>query len=441
MGTLLVVFAVTTLMIAANALYVAAEFATVSARKSRLHQEAEAGNRLARILMPIIDDPHKLDNYVAACQLGITASSLVLGFYGQSAIATAIVPLFMNFGGELAAQSISAVVVLIFLTILQVVLGELLPKSIALRYPERLAELTAIPMTWSLVLFRPFIALFNGTGVLILRILGVPPAAAHTHLHAPEEIEMLVAASAKGGLLDRDERELLDNAFQMSEKTAADIMVPRTSVVAAPLSMPVADQLAQIVREGYSRMPLYRSSIDDIAGFVHIRDLYRLYVGGETDVQGVLRKAPLVPESASAADVWNRLRQEESYVAIVFDEHGGTAGMITVEDMIEEIFGNVEDEFDGEVIAMTSGVDGRIVVAGDESIADVNEEYHLQLPTENVHTIGGLIIEALGREPHQGDEVTIAGVSLRADVVAGHAVRQVGMRLPEPADDDSEAQP
>lgn len=427
MGAILLISAVTALMIAFNALYVAAEFATISARKTSLRQQAEAGNGLARMLVPIIDDPHRLDNYIATCQLGITASSLVLGYYGQSAIAALLTPLFVGFGGELAAQSISAIVVLVLLTILQVVLGELVPKSVAVRYPERLAALTVIPLRWSMLLFHPFILLFNGTGNLILRALRVPPAGGHAHVHAPDEIALLVAESAKGGLLEDDERELLTNAFQVGTQTAADIMVPRTRLTAAPLSSPLPAVLALAAHEGYSRIPLYRESIDDIAGIVHIRDLYRLHVAGEPLVAPALRQVPLVPESASATDVWNRLRQEGSYVAIVFDEYGGTAGMITIEDMIEEIFGDVEDEFDSEPIAMTRGPDGRAQLAGDEPVEVANAAYGLDLPTDGPHTVGGLILDALGREPRVGDEVTVAGARLRVDAVEGASIRMLSV--------------
>lgn len=425
MGNVIMVIAVTALMIAFNALYVAAEFATVSSRKTRLRQQAEAGDRLARLLVPIVDEPRRLDTYVAACQLGITASSLVLGYYGQAAIATAFTPLLAGIGGELAAQSISAVVVLVTLTVLQVVFGELVPKSIALRYPERLALLTTLPMRWSLVLFRPFIALFNGTGNLILRALGVPPASGHAHIHSPEELELLVSESAKGGLIEADERALLTNVFHINEQSAGDIMVPRTRLTAAPLTMRVPELLKLATRDGYSRIPLYRASIDDIAGIVHIRDLYRLYVAGEHDAGAILRTVPFVPESKPAAAVWNQLRAENSYVAIVFDEHGGTAGMISVEDLIVEIFGDVGDEFDAEPLGMTPATDGRISIAGDTSIDELNLRYTLQLPADEVRTVGGLVLATLGRVAEVGDETTVDGVHLRVETVDGNAVTLV----------------
>jgi putative hemolysin len=241
MSSILVMLVVTTTLVALTALYVAAEFATVSARRQRISRQATAGDRLAQLLEPIMASPARLDTYIAACQVGITVSSLVLGFYGQSAIAGAIAPMFSQLGGLQAttAQSVAATVVLVVLTIFHVVLGELVPKSVALRYPERLARLTVVPMRWSMALFRPLIALFNGSGVLILRLLGVPPAEHHMHVHSPEEIELLVAESAKGGLLEPDERQLLRNAFHVGELTATQVMVPRMQTVVAPIDTPL----------------------------------------------------------------------------------------------------------------------------------------------------------------------------------------------------------
>jgi CBS domain containing-hemolysin-like protein len=433
MSTVLLVIVVTVVMIALTALYVAAELATVSARKAKIQQQAAAGNRFAIMLAPIIADSRQLDTAIAASQLGITAASLVLGSYGQSTIAGMLTPLFVGLGGEALASSLSTIIVLVALTTLSVVLGELVPKSIALRYPEQTALATVLPIRWSAMLFRPLIVVFNGTADLILRALGVHAAGSHTHVHAPDEIELLVAESTKGGLLDRDERELLSNAFHVGELRAAEVMVPRTQLTAAPLATPVPELLALAARAGYSRIPLYRASIDVIAGIVHIRDLYRLYVAGTHEVQSVLRQVPFVPASASATVVWNRLRQEGSYVAIVFDEYGGTAGMITVEDLIAEIFGDVEDEFDAEPLAMTAGPDGRVALPGDMALAEVNTTFGLRLPEADVHTLGGLIIDVLGRAPRVDDVVTVAGVTLSVAATSGLAVTQVSLVPPAPS--------
>jgi CBS domain containing-hemolysin-like protein len=426
------IITVTTLMIGLTTLYVAAEFAVVSSRRARISQQAAEGNRLARLLMPIMDDAHLLDNYVAACQLGITASSLVLGFYAQSDIATVLTPYLSSMGGlqGVAAQSTAATIVLIVLTILQVLLGELVPKSVALRYPERLALLTVVPMRWSMLLFRPAIALFNGAGTLILRLLGVPPAGHQAHIHSPEELILLIGESAKGGLLEADERQLLDNAFRVGGLTAAQVMVPRTRMAAAPVTSSLQELLSLMTNTGYTRIPLYEKSIDDILGIVHLKDLFQLYTNGRDDVISVLRTVPFVPESKPAVEVWNQLRLEHSYVAIVFDEFGGTAGMITIEDLLEEIFGEFQDESDQEVPLVATGPDGIVRLHGEFLIADLNQRFGLNLPTEAAHTVGGLIMGALGRTPRVGDSVVIDGAQLRVERVGGLAIREVSITLP-----------
>jgi CBS domain containing-hemolysin-like protein len=432
MGTVLIIMAVTTVLIGLTALYVAAEFATVSARRARISQQAAEGNGLAQLLVPILDNPHQLDNYVAACQLGITVTSLLLGFYGQSAIATAITPLLSRLGGlqEIAAQSVAVTTVLLVLTILQVLLSELVPKSVALRYPERLALLTVVPMRWSMFLFRPAIALFNGTGTLILRLLNVPPAGHHAHLHSPEELILLIGESAKGGLLEADERQLLDNALRVSDLAAAQIMVPRTRMAAAPVSSSLQELLELMTKTGYTRIPVYDKTIDNILGIVHLKDLFQLYTAGQTDVAGVLRTVPFVPESKPAVEVWNQLRQEHSYIAIVFDEFGGTAGMITIEDLLEEIFGEFQDESDQEVPLVAIGPDGIIRLHGEFLITDLNKRFGLNLPTETAHTIGGLVLSTLGRAPEVGDTVVVAETKLRVERVGGLAIREVNVTLP-----------
>lgn len=436
MGTIIVIVAVCAIMILINALYVAAEFATVSARRTRIKQQAAEGDRFAKMLEPILAETHRLDTYVAACQLGITASSLVLGFYGQAAIARQITPLLENFGGlqTVAAASISTTIVLIFLTMLQVVFGELLPKSVAIRMPERIALFTVLPLRWSMVLFRPAIALFNGTGRLILRLLRVPLATQHMHVHSPDEIELLVAESAKGGLLEADERQLLRNAFRVGELSSSEVMVPRNNLVAAPLTTPLHELLELIADSGYTRIPVYRETIDQIEGIVHLKDVFRLHVEGKDDVASIVRTVPFVPETKPAVEVWNLMQQENHYVAIVFDEFGGTAGMITMEDLLEEIFGELQDEFDEETELFAAAANGRVHLRGDVLVEDVNEMLDLKLPRDEVYTIGGLVMSALDHKPQIGDEVAFGDTTLRVEAVNGSAVREVSLQAPPDAE-------
>jgi CBS domain containing-hemolysin-like protein len=434
MSVLIIIIITITLMVLANALYVGAEFATVSARKTRINQMAGEGNRLAKLLLPIVEDRKALDNYVAACQVGITVSSLVLGAYGQSTVASMLAPLLASLGNlaKPVAFSISATTVLIFLTILQVVMGELFPKSIAIQYPEKMALLTVIPMKWSLVIFRPFIWLFNGSGNLILKLMRVDYDEGHSHVHSPAEIELLVSESHEGGLLDDEERQMLRNAFRLRELTARQVMIPRTRVVAAPLESTVDELINAACLAGFTRIPLYQSNIDNIVGFIHIKDLFFWRLKGRQDPQEILREIIYVPETLPIADVWTTLKSKRQYIAIVLDEYGGTAGLVTIEDLIEEIFGELQDEFDDEVPLISSDKQGRIHLRGDLLVTDVNEYLGLNLPDSQADTLGGLVFSELGRLPVVGDEVRIGapGITIRVEVMEARSVSEVSLSLP-----------
>ena len=272
---MLATFAVIITLLLFNALYVAAEFATLSSRRSRLAQLSDEGNRFARMVLPIVEDPAKLDNYIATCQIGITVSSLVLGFYAQAALSPVIAPWLAALGGlaPAAAASLSATIVLLVLTGFQVVFGELVPKNIGVQYPERLALSTAVPLRWSMLLFSPLSWLFNGSGRLVLRLFGIEPTSEHVHVHSPEEIAILVEESGAGGVLDTQERRLIENTLWMRRTTVRQLMVPRTRVLAAPVERPCDELFSLLATSPFSRLPLYDKSIDNILGVVHLKDL------------------------------------------------------------------------------------------------------------------------------------------------------------------------
>jgi len=433
LALILVVFTVA-LMVFFNGLYVAAEFATVSARRTRLIQMANSGNRLAQMLQPIIEDTKALDHYVAACQVGITLSSLILGAYGQSTIASTLAPMLADLGdlAQPAALSISVTAVLIILTTLQVVLGELFPKSVAILYPEKLALITAIPMKWSLTIFGPFIWLLNGSGNLVLKFLGAGQSDGHSHVHSPEEIELLVTESREGGLLHEQEQQLLRNAFRLKELVARQVMVPRTRLVAAPADSTVDHLIDVACQAGFSRILLYQSTIDDVIGFVHIKDLFRLRLRGTQEPDEAIRETIFVPETLPIVDVWIQLNNHRQYIAIVIDEYGGVAGLITFEDVIEEIFGELQDEFDDEVPLISSDQHGRLHLRGDLLVTDVNEYLGLTLPDDEADTLGGLIFSELGRPPEEGDEVTVGmpGTVIRVETIEDRSITEVSLLPP-----------
>ncbi len=437
--TLLSIFFVVALLIFINGLYVAGEFATVSARKTRIIQAAEEGSRLARLVLPVLLDPHKLDNYIAASQVGITLSSIVLGIYGEQQIAPLIAPLIERLSGvgsaeagtHVVASGIAATLVLIVLTTLQVIMGELVPKSIAIQYPEKLALITAIPMTWSAdYLLKPLIILLNGSGRLLLKLLGAGGGERHTQVFSPEEILILAQESQRGGLIADDENRFLHNVFQSSELRAADIIVPRMRIVAAEADRPVRAVLERAAESAYTRIPIYEDDIDHIIGFVHLRDLFTLYrTDPAASIRPIIRSIPFVPETLTTNEVWQRLNEAESYLAVVFDEFGGTSGLITREDLIEELFGELQDEFDQEQALVTHMAGGQVSVRGDLLIAAINNMFDIHLPHESSRTVGGLLMDELGRIPRVGDEIEVDGIRLRVDAVAQQSVTRVCILL------------
>jgi CBS domain containing-hemolysin-like protein len=423
----LVALLVISALIVVNALYVAAEFAAVSVRRSRLQALAESGNRLARWLVPIVSTPGTLDRYVAICQIGITLSSLVLGAYAQATLAGRLAPLFAGWGGlqDPAAQSVSAVVVLLALTVLQVLFAELIPKSLALQYPTPVALYTVVPMALSDAIFRPFIAFLNGSGLALLRLLGAPPQG-HRHIHSPEEIELLIAESRDGGLLEPDEHRRLQRALRLNLRQARQLMVPRRQISAIDATTPLPEAITIVSRSPYSRLPVYRDSIDNIVGMVHTKDLVRWFVsnGATGPLERLARPIVTVHESVSADRVLRQLRERRSHQALVVDEFGGTAGLVTLEDVLSELLGDVGDEFKGVEPAPETLADGRTRLPGGMAVEDASAMLDTAWET-TASTVGGMVVEELGHLPLPGETVAIGDYEFTVERVAERAVASV----------------
>ena len=430
------------LMIVLNALYVAGEFATVNARRTRVSELADQGNPLARALLPILMDRKLLDRYVAACQVGITLTSLIVGYYAQLQFTPVVVPWLTGLGvDETVEASVSVTGLLLFFTFLQVILGELLPKSIALRFPEQVATVLLRPVQASLFILRPLIAVLNGSAHWLLQRFFNRAGLEESHVHHPDELEVIFKESADGGLIDAGEREMLTRVFHLDERLARQVMVPRTRVIAAPLDSDPEELLRELVDSRHTRFPVYGDSIDDIRGVVHLRELFELVRkqksagqdgagGAEKPLEEILRPLPVVPEFLTVTEVWARMRSENAAIAGVFDEYGGIAGIITIEDILEELFGEMQDEFDQEPELFEEGPQGVLSVRGDVLVSELNERYLLTLPEENVDTVGGLVMDLLEREARVGDEVEAAGVRLKVLEVEGQAVARVRLTAP-----------
>jgi CBS domain containing-hemolysin-like protein len=406
-------------MVTFNALFVAAEFATVGSRRSRVQEDAVAGSGSAARLLAILTDPRRLDAYVAACQIGITLSSLVAGAYGQAQLTPLLEPALGSVGGRGAA----VLIVLVAITAVQVVLGELLPKTVALRYPEKLAMATLPPMRISQWLFRPLVAVFNGSAFKLMKLWNLQVDHSHAHVHSPEELAGLYRASAAGGLIDASERDMLAGILNVDERLVREVMTPRPRLVTVRDTMSVADALARLAGGPHTRFPVTGAD-GDIVGLAHLRDLFvHAQLDPEHPVSDVTRPVVAVAEVVTVPNLWRTLREEEQHCALVVNEYGDVAGLVTLEDAIEEIFGEVHDEFDLEDEPIASA-DGRISVRGDVLLSTLQDRFGIRTDVVDVDTVGGLIWHHLGRTPVPGDLVAITrdGPEIRVDAMEGRAV-------------------
>ncbi|MGB1249231.1 MAG: hemolysin family protein [Candidatus Promineifilaceae bacterium] len=420
------VIAIIMVLIFLNGLYVGGEFATVGARKTRIRQIAgeDSGieGRMARMLVPTLEDTAALDDYVAACQVGITISSLVAGALGQEFVAKQIAE------STTISVALASTMVVIALTVLQVILGELFPKSVAVQLPEKLAIWTILPIRASQWLFFPLIWLFNGSAKLLMRAVGYEMHGGHGHLYSSEEIEILVGESHEGGLLQDDERTMLRNAFRLRDLTARQVMIHRTRLITESVDCSAEELLDAALKAGFTRIPVYEETIDNVVGFVHVKDVFKRHVNKAEGVRDIVRDVVYVPEALPALEVWEKLNKARQYVAVVFDEYGGTSGMITLEDLIEEVFGELQDEFDDEnALVRVNKETERVHLRGDLLVSDVNEYLGLSLPEEGADSIGGLVFQTLGRRPKIGDEVEIGGSVIRIELMDDVSVGEVSI--------------
>jgi putative hemolysin len=434
----LVAILVVAALLLVNAVYVAAEFAAVSVRRSRIQQLAADGNPLAGWLLATLEAPAGLGRYIAACQIGITLSSLLVGAYAQQTVAVSLAPYLERFGGlqTLAAESTSAAVVLLLLTVAQVIFAELVPKSLALQYPTQTALYTLVPMVPSLWLYRPFIKWLNGTGLIFLRLLGAS-LTVHRHIHSPEEIELLIAESRDGGLLEPDEHRRLQRALRLNLRQAKQLMVPRRRISAIDITTPLNDVIRLLAQSPYSRLPVYRDSIDNIVGMLHTKDLVRWLVNGGQDgsLATIIRPIASVHESVTADRILRQLRERRTHQALVVDEFGGTSGLLTLEDVLSELFGNVGDEFKPAEPAAEPLADGRLRLPGGMAVDEAATLLKTTWETVSA-TVGGLVTAALGHLPAPGEVITIGDYELEVEQVTDRAIRSVLARrvTPEPVE-------
>jgi len=388
-----------------NGFFVAAEFAIVKVRASQIEIKAKSGSRVGKMAKSIV---HNLDGYLAATQLGITLASLGLGWVGEDVMHTIFQNMFLSFGMQVSDAFIhtaSTVVAFSVITIMHIVFGELAPKSIAIQRPVATTLFVAIPLQIFYVVFRPFIWSLNSLAGIILRPFGINTSGGHESLHSNEELQYLLDQGKESGALEDNEHELIKNVFDFNERVVKNIMVPRTKISGIELSTPKDEVVEKIIAEGYSRMPVYDDIIDKIIGIVHAKDILKLLAGdSEWTLTDIIRKPYFVPETKKINDLLSELQQKRIQIAIVIDEFGGTAGMVTLEDIVEEIVGEIQDEYDEEKPTVEKISDTEFVINAYATVYDVNEHLPHDLPEdEDFDTIGGLVSHAFGKIPEVGD--------------------------------------
>jgi CBS domain containing-hemolysin-like protein len=410
-----------------NAFFVAAEFAAVGSRRSKLVEMAEDGDRWAKLALRVVSN---LDRYISATQLGITIASLALGWVGEPVVAALIDRGLLQFGIQAspgAAHTAAGIAVgFMVITFLHVVYGELAPKTVALVMPERMTGWLAIPLILFARLMTPFIALLNGTANASLRLFGVKPMSEAQHVHSPDELRMLVMQARAHGTLDESDSAMLAGVFDFHEKKVHDVMRPRTEVVAIPVDATEAQVREVVGRERYSRYPVFLDTLDDVVGVFLAKDLWTSQGTTTFSLKELMRDPLYVPATRPAVRVLDDLRKTRAHMAVVLDEYGGTAGIVTMEDLIEEVIGDIADEYD--MVARESVlVDGVLELAGNLSLIDVRSDHKVHIPEGDWTTLGGYVFARLGRIPRVGDRVTFPGGEL--EVIAMDGRRVAGVRV------------
>jgi CBS domain containing-hemolysin-like protein len=421
-----------------NAFFVAAEYAFVSVRPSRLEELAEEGSRRAQQVLHLQKDPTR---FISAVQVAITMSSLAAGAVGEPALRRLLKDAFDPLGDATTRALSTALAVVIgfaVVTAVTVVLGEIVPKTLSLERSERIALATVGPVRVFTAVFRPFIAVLDRLSRLATRVLGLPPPSPMGRGHSEEELKLILAASFEEGVLEAGEQQMLSRVFDFADTEVRQVMVPRPDVVPLSATLTLADAAEQALTAPYTRYPVVGDDLDDVKGVVHVRDLFQALRAGGDDrlLRELSRPAVIVPEGKRLDELLAEFRRTKSHLAVVVDEYGSTAGVVTLEDLLEEIVGDIADEYDlpdDDVLHLDPR---RVLANASFSVEEFNERLGTELPTDDVTSLGGLVFTALGRLPRVGDTAEIGGVAFVVRQMDGARVRRLEVRLPEADKDD-----
>jgi magnesium and cobalt exporter, CNNM family len=411
------------MLVLGNAVFVAAEYALVTARRTRLEPEAQRGSRSARAALDLMEHPVK---FIGTVQIGITVFGIALGAVGQ--------PLLSSYFDSVLSHGISYALAFLILTYLSVALGELVPKAVALQKAEPIAKLFAIPLELLQAVTRPFNWLLQLSANAVARLFGVTPAPAGELMHTEEDIRHIVAGAEDAGVIATTEEEMLYKVFDFADKEVHEVMVPRPQVVAIPADLPSEEALAALLESPYTRYPVYRDSLDEVIGVLHVRDLFTaLHDRGiaEVELEHLVRPVYIVPETKDLAALLAEFRKQNQHMAVVVDEYGAMQGIVTLEDLLEEIVGEIEDEFDLPDESVERIDDTHIRIDGTFPIDDFNEQFGTKIEIEDFHTMAGYVFGLLGRAPEVGDEVTTDGLVLHVVEIEGSRIQRLEVEFDE----------
>ncbi len=411
------------LLIAAIGFFVTAEFALVAAQRTDLERLAAEGRRGARAAIALADAP---DRAVGTAQVAVSMLAIALGALGVTVLRQILDPVL--------AGALSFLIALLVVVAFEVVLGELVPKALALHRAAPLAAALAPALVAVDRLLHPIVRTFQAGAGLVLRPLRVPAAPVGTSVRSVEELREMLAVAEDSGLIEEAEEEMLYRVFDFADQEVGDVMVPWSDVTALPVGLSAAEALERIVNQPHTRYPVYREDLDHIAGVLHVRDLFiALYERGQgaVRIEELLRPASFVPEMKDLGALLSEMRRSSQHLAIVINEYGSTIGLVTLEDLVEEIIGEIEDEFDLPDESVVQLDDGRLRVFGSFTVDDFNEQFHTKLPQERYRTLGGLVFGQLGRQAQVGDLAELAGIEFTVDEVEGPRVERLVVRLPD----------
>ena len=422
--TITAVLVLSAAFIAVNGWFVAAEFALLAAPRTSFERKAAAGDSFARRVLSLLTSPREQDRYVATAQLGITVASLGLGMYGEHQLSHFLEPHVGALAG-LSAAAIASVLVLTALTFAHIVIGEMVPKAVALQHPDGTARIVYWPMRLTLVVLYPFVALSSGVARFCLRLVGVRRVEnTQEQIYTPEELQIIVEESEKGGALRADSGRIVRELFEFGDLTASEVMVPRVRVAGIPVGATPEDVREIVRKHRRTRYPVYDGDLDHIVGMLHAKDLLRRVINGETISAGDVRRIPVVPATAPLDDVLATMQRTQAHMTVVIDEYGGTAGLISLEDLFEEVVGDI-DEGASAPPPIRPQPDGSVVVDGTLRVDELGAHFNLDLAHEDVDSVGGLVLARLDRLPDVGDEVDYGRLRLQVTAMSGKGVDEV----------------